>query len=137
MRFSLTTLALLVALSVTVGCSPKQAVFHITQTSPPSGATHGFVIHLQGGFDQSRETMITVDGREVYRGNPITNPLLGLAGTVSVFATSDQPVVTLKVPTGGVDWSKTIDLKGGAALGISVSTNGQIQYSQRGGFGYD
>ena len=137
MKFSVTTFALLVALSMTVGCSPKQTEFHIVQTSPPPGATNGFVIHLQGGFDQSRETIITVDGREVYRGSPKTNPLLGLAGTVSVSATSAHPVVTLKVPAGGVDWSKKIDLKEGAALGISVNTNGQIRFSQRGGFGYD
>lgn len=137
MRFSLTPLPLLVTLSMILGCSQKQEVFHIEQTSPHSGATNSFVIHLQGGFDQSRETIIAVDGREVYRGSPKTSPLLGLAGTVSVVATSGHPVVTLKVPTGGVDWSKTVDLKEGAALGISVSTNGSIQFLQRNGFGYD
>jgi hypothetical protein len=137
MRFSRPILILVLVLTISVGCSPKRDQFSIIQAPSPPGATNALMIHLQEGFDGGREIIIAVDGRQVYKGTPKTDPRLGLAGRVSAAAISDHPIVTLEIPTGGVGWSQKIDLKAGAALGVSVSTNGHVQYWQRDGFGYD
>ncbi len=85
-RFRVAGFSLVSALSVVLGCSREQT--RHSAISRPSGETNGFVIHLQEGFYQGRETVITVDGREVYRGVPTTKAVLGFAEGVAVTATS-------------------------------------------------
>jgi hypothetical protein len=135
MRLRLTRLGRLFALTVILGCGREQARRSVIPT--PSGATNGFVIHMQEGFYQSREAVITVDGREVYRGTPKTKAVLGFAEGISVTATSAHPVVTFTMPGKGIAWSQKIDLSAGAALGISVTKDAQVQFRQATGFGYD
>jgi hypothetical protein len=128
MRFPGTSLGLLFALTVMVGCSRDQAQHSVIPA--PSGATNGFVIHLQEGFYDSREAVITVDGFEVYRGTPKTNPVLGFAAGVSAVATSPHPVVTFTIASKGIRWSQQIDLSAGAAVG----TEGAVQPTLRNGW---
>ena len=134
-RFLTTNLRLIFALTAIAGCSREQARHSIIPT--PSGATNSFVIHLQEDFYQSREAVVTVDGRKVYRGAPKTSPVLGFAEGVSVTATSPHPIVTFSMASKGITWSQKVDLSAGAALGFSVTKEGQVQFLQAAGFGYD
>jgi hypothetical protein len=135
MRFLNASFSITFALTAIVGCSREQARHPIIPT--PSGATNSFVIHLQEGFYQSREAVVTVDGREVYRGTPKTRAVLGFAVGVSVTATSSHPVVTFTMPSKVITWSQKIDLSAGAALGFSLTKAGQVEFLQATGFGYD
>ena len=131
----LITLGVLFALVAIAGCIQEQARHSIIPT--PAGTANRFAIHMQEGFYQSREAVVTVDGHEVYRGTPKTSPVLGFAEGVSVTTTSANPVVTFSVASEGITWSKKIDSSAGAALGFSVTKNGQVQFRQAAGFGYD
>ena len=135
MKFPPTSLGLLFALTVVAGCSREQTQHTVIPT--PSGATNSFVIHLQEGFYDSREAVIKVEGREVYRGKPKTNPLLGFAAGVSAVATSPHPVVTFTIASKRISWSQQIDLSAGPAVGITVTKSGQVEVRQAPGFGYD
>jgi hypothetical protein len=135
MRFPAIVLGLVVALTVMVGCSREQAQQTVIPT--PSGATNSFVIHLQEGFYDSREAVITVEGREVFRGTPKTNPLLGFAAGVSASSTSTHPVLTFTIPSKRISWSQQIDLSARPAVGITVTKNGLVEVRQASGFGYD
>jgi hypothetical protein len=101
-------------------------------------AGHALSIDLQDGFKHGHETIITIDGREVYRGTPKTDERLGLAETVSVISASTRPVVVLTVSAEGIRWSQRIDLSAGHCLGVSLSPGGQVRIVQQtNGFGYD
>ena len=134
-RFRLTSLGLGFALSALPGCWQEQAWHSAIPT--PSGATNNFVIHLQEGFYQGRDAVITVDGREVYRGTPKTGAVLGFAGGVAVTATSGQPVVTFSMPGTQASWTQRVDLTKGAALGITVTKSGAVEVRQAARFGYE
>jgi hypothetical protein len=103
----------------------------------PKDATNKFTIHLQEGFYEHRQTIISVDGREVYRGAPGTDPRLAWAGMVSVTNASAHPVVVFWMPVTGAFWSNKIDLSKGSALGFSISTNGSGKVGQSTNFFYD
>jgi len=103
----------------------------------PTGGTNSFAIHMQEGFYQGREVVITIDGAPVYRGKPTTRAVLGLAEIISITATSIHPVVTFAIPSKRISWSKQIDLNVGVTLGISVSKDGKLEVRQAAGFGYD
>ena len=135
MRFRLTILGLVFALSALLGCGREQARHSTIPT--PSGATNSFVIHLQEGFYQGREAVITVDGREVYRGTPKTRAVLGFAEGVAVTATSGHPVVTFSMPGTRTSWTQKVDVSAGAALGITLTKSGVVEVRQAAGFGYD
>jgi hypothetical protein len=135
LRFSHTSLGIFFALTVGGGCSHEQAPRPVIPT--PGGATNRFVIHLQEGFHDCGEAVITVDGREVYRGTPETNPVLGFAAGVSAVAASPRPVVTLTIASKRISWSQRIDLSAGAAVGITLTTGGLVEVRQAPAFGYD
>jgi hypothetical protein len=96
-----------------------------------------FFIHLQEGFSGERQAVITVDGREVYRGKPKTFDQLGLAQVVPVTNSSARPVLIFRIPDRNLTWSNKVDLASGTALGISMTTNGAVQFLQSTNFGYD
>ena len=136
MSFPQSIIGILLALALMVGCSREQGPQSAMVTPP--GATNGFGIHLQEGFSQGQEVIVTIDGREVYRGTPKTKPLLGFAAAVPAASTSSHPIVTLTIPTEGIRWSLEIDLRAGKALGLSLTTNNQVRVRQQtASFGYD
>lgn len=135
MKLPQTCLGLLTALTLIVGCSREQAQHSAIPI--PSSATNSFVIHLQEGFYDNREAVVTVDGREVYRGTPKTNPVLGFAAGVSAAANSARPVVSFTIPSKRITWTQQIDLSAGAAVGITVARSGLVEVRQAPGFGYD
>jgi hypothetical protein len=79
---------------------------------------------------------VTVDGRLVFKGNPTTNPVLGLAKHVPAWAASSSPVLRVTIRSPKVDWTETVDLNKGKAIGLAV-INGKIVVRQANGFGYD
>lgn len=99
-------------------------------------ATNNFAIHLQEGFYERREVIITVDGRVVYKDIPTTGGF-GFAGKVSVTTWSTRPVVSFIMPDKGIIWVEQIDLNKGAALGIYVTENGRVRVQQAASFAYE
>ena len=135
MRLLTIGLNVLIAIAATIAWSQELAPH--SPPPEPSGATNSFTIHLQEGFYQNRETVIKVDGREVYRGTPKTMPTLGLATVIPVRMVAQHPVIAFTMPDTQIRWSKQIDLSAGTALGISVQTNGVVKVLQAKGFAYD
>ena len=134
MSFPRSIIGTFFALALMVGCSREQGPQSAMVTPP--GATNGFGIHLQEGFSQDHDVIVTIDGREVYRGKPKTKPLMGFAAAVPAASTSSHPVVTLTIE--GIRWSQEIDLSAGKALGIFLTTNNQVRVRQQtASFGYD
>lgn len=116
---------LIIVLAVMAGCSQERPSQSATPTPP--AAPHILLIHLQEGFYHSHEVTISVDGREVYRGTPQTNPLVGFAKGVSISASPDHPTITFEIPAAGVKWSEKIDLNADMALGISITADNRVQ----------
>ncbi len=106
----------------------------VPPTAPPFGAV-SFNIHLQGGFSGST-VIVSVDGREVYKGQPSTNPLLGLAKPIPTSAVSTRPVLNVSIPGKAINWTQEVDISKGVGIGISV-VNGKINMRQARAFGYD
>jgi hypothetical protein len=128
-------IALVIALHALQGCRQDQARHSAIPT--PSGATNSFVIHLQEGFYRGREVVMTVDGREVFRGTPKTKAVLGFAEGIAVTATSGHPVVAFSIPSRGIHWTQRVDLSAGAALGIVLTKSGAVEVRQAASFEHD
>ena len=135
MRFNEFSHGVLLTLATLVGCGREQPHRYVMPVSPD--ATNTFVIHLQEGFDGSCEALVTVDGREVYRGKPTSNPVVGLADTFSAAAASPRPVVSFTIPSRQITWTQQLDLTAGATVGITVNKTGQVEVRQAAEFGYD
>jgi hypothetical protein len=127
LNFPRTGLGALVALALIVGCDRGQQPQPVTPTRAAGNALN---IHLQDGFRRGSEVIITIDGREVYRGRPKTVETVGLAAKVPATAATTRPVVALTVPAEGISWSQEIDLSAGHALGISLTANQQVRLLQ-------
>ena len=136
MNFPRTNLGALLALVLIVGCDRGQQPQSVTPAVPTAG--NSLNIDLQEGFTRGSEVIITIDGREAYRGTPTTKEVLGFAAHVPATAATTRPVVALSVPAEGISWSQAIDLSAGHALGISLTANKQVRLLQRtAAFGYD
>lgn len=109
-----------------------------TNTPPVKTASKENVlfVDLQDGYDGSHEVVICVDGHEVYRGKPKTNPVKGPAGKCYARASSSHPVVSLEVLASHIKWSRELDLAKGGNIGLSVITNDVIILQKNGGYGY-
>lgn len=130
-RWLRSLVSLLLMLTTLIGCDrPTPSV-----PQPPKAPTSAFSIHLQEGFTGS-EVIVGVDGAEVYRGKPSTNPVRGLAKVIPATEQSNIPVLKIEIPDQKISWTTTVDLNKGATVGISVS-NGCITMRQANAFGYD
>jgi len=136
MTFRQVSLGLACVMTIAVTLCAQEQGQHPSNAKPIDSTNH-FVIHLQEGFYQSQQVVIAVDGREVYRAIPKTRDVLGLATTVPITNASANPLVVFSIPSTSVTWSNRIDLAKGAALGISLTKNGQVRVLQSTNFYYD
>jgi hypothetical protein len=126
---ALATAALLLGACTTIMTNP-------TPTPIPTPATgHDFVIHLQEGFEGD-DVLIRVDGALVYQDAPETNPVLGLAKTLSARAADKKIALTVEVPAQHINHTQILNLDDGLAVGISLH-RGEVLVIQANGFGYE
>jgi hypothetical protein len=110
-------LGLLFLLGANSGCSRKTNTHQMNNLE----------VHLQSSFSGNDEVTVTVDGREIYKGKPKSDPILGAATGVTVSNVSAHPILTFSMPSKSIYWSNQINLSAGKAIGFSwmpINSNG-------------
>jgi hypothetical protein len=77
-------------------------------------------VDLQGGFDGSR-TFLFLEDSLVWRGEPVSSPIEGLAaGGIEMMCRSTLVELRLRAPGAGIDSSFTVLIPDGEYIGISL-----------------
>src|SRR5439155_13518500 len=100
----------------------------------PADTTNLLSIQLREGFSADQRAVISIDGREVYAGRPMT--VKGLAEVFTVTNASPHPVIIFNVWSRNVAWSNTLDLTSGSVLEISLTANGAVRALQSTNFAF-
>lgn len=106
---------------------------HKEECTPPAGQS--FHVDLQDGF-RGDPVQVFVDDQMVYAGKPITDELLGIAGTLSFHTTRTGVVLRVIVPAKAFDEQSTLDLTKAKGIGISIDQR-RLRIQQADAFGYD
>ena len=107
----------------------------VDDTSPPPKGAHAMQIHLQEGFDGS-VVAVSLDGRQVWRGTPLTNQMLDLAAIIQTGSDRMDVTVGLHIPAHDLEVTQRIDLRLGPCVGLSLQ-DGKLVVLQAAKFAYD
>jgi len=96
------------------------------QPKEDSGTPVG--MELLGGFGD-HETVVMLDGKEIYRGKVHSNPVLGKGTRCGALAGNDTFKLEVRVKAMNISCERTFNLKAGPFLDIKV-INGEVQVNQ-------
>jgi hypothetical protein len=143
------TPVLLAAASLQVGCGRQEE--HISQPSqesasqqthpfvllPDPQAPHAFSVVLLSGF-QGNIVRIRIDEREVFRGQPVDDPIAGPAYMFAYRTRQEQFLLDVRIPAQGITFEQLVNLASGQNVGLHISRDGEMKLIQSSkGFAFD